>query len=395
MAEALKHLMHSPAAGGILLFVAAMLAIVIDNSPLAPFYDLLLGTPMAIQIGAFSIEKPLLLWVNDGLMAIFFFLVGLEIKREFLEGELSTPKQAALPFVCAIGGIAVPALIYTWFNRADPVALQGWAIPAATDIAFALGLLMLLGKSVPLAIKVFLTAVAIFDDLGAIIIIALFYTDDVSLTSLAIAGASLLLAFAMNRRGVKSIVPYAMIGIIMWVGILKSGVHATLAGVLLALCIPMRGEKAGDASPLRKLEHDLHVPVAFAVLPIFAFVNAGFSFEGMSLATLAEPIPMGIALGLIFGKQIGIFGSAVLMIKTGLARMPEGANWLMLFATSAMCGIGFTMSLFIGGLAFDGSEQQTLLRVGVLGGSIVSGLIGFLLMKWATGRVATPQPATA
>ncbi len=396
MPTPLKAFMHNPAAGGILLFIAAVLAIVVDNSPIANLYDALLSTPMVIQIGAFEIDKPLLLWINDGLMAIFFFLVGLEIKRELLEGELSSPSQAALPLVCAIAGLALPALIYTFFNYGDALAMRGWAIPAATDIAFALGLLMLLGKGVPIGVKVFLTAVAIIDDLGAIIIIALFYTENLSVASLAISGVCLGFAFFLNRRGVTSITPYILIGVLMWAGVLKSGVHATLAGVLLAFCIPLKTRT--EESPLKKLEHELHGPVAFGILPIFAFANAGFSFAGMSFATLLEPIPLGIAAGLFVGKQVGIFSAAWLMIKLGFARLPDGANWGMMYGTSLLCGVGFTMSLFIGGLAFSGQEEQTLLRVGVLGGSFLSGLVGFFSLKYAIAaqqKKREAAPATA
>ena len=372
--------------GGICLFFAAVVAIVLDNSPLSPIYDSLLTIPVAIKFGALEIAKPLLLWINDGLMAVFFFLVGLEIKREALEGQLSSLNQIALPGVAAIGGMAAPAAIYAYFNWSNPVDINGWAIPAATDIAFALGILMLLGSRVPLAIKVFLTAVAIIDDLGAIVIIALFYTDDLSLLALVVGLAGLAICTFMNLRGVTRIAPYILVGAIVWVAVLKSGVHATLAGVLLALTIPLRATDAAGHSPLRHLEHILHPWVAFLVLPAFAFANAGVSFAGMTFGSLLEPLPLGIALGLFVGKQIGVFGATWLMIRTGLARMPEGATWGMMYGISLLCGIGFTMSLFIGGLAFDDPGHAAAVRLGVLAGSIVSGTVGYLFLKRAIAR---------
>lgn len=383
---AIREFFKLESAGGICLFFAAVVAIILDNSALAPFYDGLLSVPVAVKIGALEIAKPSLLWINDGLMAVFFFLVGLEIKREALEGELSSVQQIALPGVAAIGGMAAPAAIYAYFNWSNPVDINGWAIPAATDIAFALGILMLLGSRVPLAIKVFLTAVAIIDDLGAIVIIALFYTENLSLTSLAWALGGLAICVIMNLRGVTRVAPYILVGIIVWVAVLKSGVHATLAGVLLALAIPLRATDSEGHSPLRHLEHILHPWVAFLVLPVFAFANAGVNFSGMTFSSLLEPLPLGIALGLFVGKQIGVFGAAFLMIKTGLAKMPEGANWGMMYGVALLCGIGFTMSLFIGGLAFDDAAHATAIRLGVLAGSIVSGTLGYFLLKAAISR---------
>lgn len=380
---AIREFFKLEAAGGICLFFAAMVAIILDNSPLSPIYDSLLTIPVAVQFGALEIAKPLLLWINDGLMAVFFFLVGLEIKREALEGQLSSVNQIALPGVAAIGGMAAPAAIYAYFNWSNPVDINGWAIPAATDIAFALGILMLLGSRVPLAIKVFLTAVAIIDDLGAIVIIAVFYTDNLSITSLGFAVGGLVVCAILNLRGVTRTAPYILIGIIVWVAVLKSGVHATLAGVLLALSIPLRATDSEGHSPLRHLEHILHPWVAFLVLPAFAFANAGVNFAGMTFGSLLEPLPLGIALGLFVGKQIGVFGAAFLMIKTGLARMPEGVNWGMMYGVSLLCGIGFTMSLFVGGLAFDDASHATAVRLGVLAGSLLSGTVGYLVLKRA------------
>lgn len=380
---ALRQFFKLESSGGICLFFAAMVAIVFDNSFLAPLYDSLLAVPLKIQLGSFEIAKPLLLFINDGLMAVFFFLVGLEIKREILEGQLSTTSQVALPGVAALGGMMVPAGIYAYFNWDNPVDINGWAIPAATDIAFALGILMLLGNRVPLAIKVFLTAVAIIDDLGAIVIIALFYTDNLSLTALSVALVGLAVCTTLNLRGVTRTAPYILIGIIVWAGVLKSGVHATLAGVLLAFTIPLRAEDAEGHAPLRHLEHILHPWVAFLVLPAFAFANAGVNFSGMTFGSLLEPMPLGIALGLFVGKQIGVFGFSWVMIKAGLAKMPEGANWAMMYGVSLLCGIGFTMSLFIGGLAFDDQAHATAVRLGVLCGSFASGIFGYLLLRWA------------
>jgi NhaA family Na+:H+ antiporter len=390
---AIREFFKLESAGGICLFFAAVVAIVLDNSVLAPFYDSFLSIPVAVKIGALEIAKPSLLWINDGLMAVFFFLVGLEIKREALEGQLSSVNQIALPGVAAIGGMAVPAAIYAYFNWANPVDINGWAIPAATDIAFALGILMLLGSRVPLAIKVFLTAVAIIDDLGAIVIMALFYTENLSLTSLAWAVGGLVICAIMNLRGVTRVAPYILIGVIVWVAVLKSGVHATLAGVLLALAVPLRATDAEGHSPLRHLEHILHPWVAFLVLPLFAFANAGVNFSGMSFSSLLEPLPLGIALGLFVGKQIDVFGATFLMIKTGLAKMPEGANWGMLYGVSLLCGIGFTMSLFVGGLAFDDAAHATAIRLGVLAGSLAAGAVGYFVLKFAIAKPKAPKEA--
>ncbi len=369
--------------GGLLLMFAAVLAIIAANTELSHYYDLLLSVPVEVRVGALEIAKPLLLWINDGLMAVFFFLVGLELKRELIEGELSDKRNIILPGVGAIGGMLVPALIYLYFNSDDPVATKGWAIPAATDIAFALGVLSLLGSRVPTSIKIFLTSLAIFDDIGAILIIAAFYTSNISLTALLVVAVCIPVLFVLNNRNVIDKSPYILIGIIMWIATLKSGVHATLAGVILAMFIPMRSNKDPSVSPLKSMEHDLHSIVAFFVLPIFAFANAGISFKGVGTEQLLHNVPIGIALGLFVGKQIGIFGLCALAVKCGLAQLPKGISWLSLYGTAALCGIGFTMSLFIGSLAFEETGVNLLFdeRLGIILGSLTSGLVGYIVLK--------------
>jgi len=374
--------------------LSAMLAILLANSFLASYYQLLLSTPVEIRIGAFEIAKPLLLWINDGLMVVFFFLVGLELKRELIEGELSDKRNIILPGVGAIGGMFVPAAIYMYLNVNDSTAMKGWAIPAATDIAFALGVLMLLGSKVPSSIKIFLTSLAIFDDIGAILIIAIFYTAKISFISLVIFFLCLPILFALNKRNVISKSPYLLIGLIMWVAMLKSGVHATLAGVVLAFFIPMRSKENPDYSPLKSLEHDLHSIVAFFVLPVFAFANAGISLKGVGLEQVFHSVPLGIALGLFFGKQIGVFGFCFLIIKTGLAKLPEGVNWMSLYGASALCGIGFTMSLFIGSLAFEEIGVNLIFdeRLGVIIGSLVSGIFGYFILLFSLDSKKLDKP---
>lgn len=374
-------------APGIVLALAAVAALLVSNSPWGDWYQFFLGIPGQVLIGdqALVLSKPLVVWVNDLWMAVFFFLVGLEIKREFLEGELSGPGQLLLPAVAALGGMLMPALIYTVINWGDSTALRGWAIPAATDIAFALGIVALLGSRVPLSLKVFLTAVAIIDDLGAIVVIALFYTANLSWPMLAGALLSGTVLFVLNRLRVTRVDVYIVVGLLMWVCVLKSGVHATLAGVITALAIPMRD--ARGQSPLASIEHGLHPWVAFGVLPMFAFTNAGVVLDGVSFSTLMSPVPLGIGLGLIAGKAIGVFGVAHLMIRSGLTQAPAHASTLQLLGVSVLCGIGFTMSLFIGGLAFAGLGPQfeLQLKLGVLGGSVVAGLLGTLLL-WMASR---------
>ena len=367
--------------GGILLMASALLAMAMANSPLNGFYQGFLDIPVETRFGPLIIAKPLSLWINDGLMAVFFFLVGLELKRELVEGELSDPRNIILPGVGAIGGMAFPALVYVYFNYNDPVAIQGWAIPAATDIAFALGVLTLLGSSVPTSIKIFLTSLAIFDDVGAIVIIAVFYTDSISVAGLAVVAACLPILYTLNRKNVIEYSPYMVIGIIMWIAMLKSGVHATLAGVLVAMFIPMRSKKDPSCSPLQNLENDLHSVVAYFVLPVFAFANAGINLRGLNADQFLHSAPVGIALGLVIGKQLGIFSLCFIAIKSGLTTLPKGMTFTRLYGTAALCGIGFTMSLFIGGLAFSGATPAFDERIGIIAGSLVSGVIGYLVLR--------------
>ncbi|MDP3823748.1 MAG: Na+/H+ antiporter NhaA [Burkholderiales bacterium] len=382
MIDSIRRFIASESAGGVVLALAAAVALIVSNSALGPLYRQFIELRGEVRIGGdwLVLSKPLLLWVNDLWMAVFFFLVGLEIKREVLAGELASVKQASLPVVAAIGGMLVPALIYVALNHADPVALRGWAIPTATDIAFALGILMLLGPRVPASLKIFLTAVAIIDDLGAIIVIALFYTAQLSLPMLLAAGGGIAALFVLNRAKVTHIGPYVVIGLVVWVCVLKSGVHATLAGVVTAMAIPLRDRAGG--SPLESAEHALHPWVAFAVLPMFAFANAGVSLQGVSLGTLAQGIPLGIVLGLVLGKAVGVFGAAWLLMRFGGASLPAGASTRQFFGVCVLCGIGFTMSLFIGGLAFAGQDAayETQVKLGVLGGSLIAGLIGSALL---------------
>jgi len=380
------------AASGIILMLAAIAALVAANSPLSSYYDLLLQIPVIVAVGDFEIAKPLLLWINDGIMAMFFFLVGLELKREFLEGDLSQPGQIALPAIGAIGGMLVPALCYAVINRQDPAALGGWAIPTATDIAFALGILAIVGSRVPLQLKVFLTSLAIFDDLGAIIVIALFYTDQLSVMSLVVAAVVLSILFGLNKKGVTDTSPYIFFGIVLWVAVLKSGVHATLAGVILALFIPIKG-KAGEPSLLKSLEHNLHSMVAFIVLPIFAFANAGVSFAGLSINDVLSPVPLGIIAGLIVGKQIGVFGFCFVAIKLGFAQLPTNVSWRLLYGCSLLCGVGFTMSLFIGSLAFEQTGENLIYqdRLGIIIGSVISGILGYFVIKGGVKNLPESQ----
>lgn len=372
--------MRLESAGGILLLASATLALVIANTPLSHYYDSLLGTIVAVQVGEFAINKPLLLWVNDGLMAVFFFLIGLEVKREIMEGELSSLSQVVLPGMGAVGGMVIPAAIYAWFNWGDSIALDGWAIPVATDIAFALALLATFGTRVSTSLKVFLLTLAIFDDLAAIAIIAVFYSQDLSVTALIVGAIMLAVGVGMNRLGVTRTSTYVLLGVVLWVAVLKSGVHATLAGVLIAFCVPMRDRKG--ASPLRSLEHDLHAPVAYAILPIFAFANAGLSLAGLSLAEIAHPVTMGVILGLVLGKPVGILIFVGLAVTLGLAQLPRGVSWSQLSGVAFVCGIGFTMSLFIAGLAFEHGSGAYFSgdRLGILLGSVLSALIGFALL---------------
>lgn len=383
ISQALRDFLKQESAAGVLLLIAAAAAIGMANSPLSGVYDASQDLPMEVRIGALQIEKPLLLWINDGLMAIFFLLVGLEIKRELLEGELSQLRQVLFPAFAAMGGMAVPAAIYVWINRDDPSLLRGWAIPAATDIAFALGVLALLGKRVPEALTVFLMTVAVLDDLGAIVIIALFYSGELSWAAHGVALLATLVLIAMNLRGVNRVAPYVLVGVVLWIAVLKSGVHATLAGVVLAFTIPLHPPARGGASLLKRLEEDLHGVVAFGILPLFAFANAGVALGGLMPATFREPLGLGIAAGLVIGKPLGVLSAAALATVLGVARPPEGIRWPHLAGAGMLCGIGFTMSLFIGSLAFGhaSAAYDTQIRLGILGGSLVSAAAGYALLS--------------
>lgn len=386
--------LRTEAAPGVLLMLAAALALLASNTALAPIYRSFLDIPIAVQVGDLEIAKPLLLWVNDGLMAIFFFLVGLEIKREVVEGQLSTFDRAALPLIAAFGGVLMPALVFVGLNAGSPETLNGWAIPAATDIAFALGILALVGSGVPVALKVLLLAIAIIDDLAAIVIIAAFYTEGVSVAALAIGAVGLLALMGLNRAGVTRLTPYVLIGVVMWVAVLKSGVHATLAGVVIALTVPLTA-RDGERSPLKSAEHGLHPWVAFLVLPVFAFANAGVSLEGLSFADLVAPLPLGIALGLFVGKQVGVMAFSYAAVKSGLARLPEGANWMQIYGIACLTGVGFTMSLFIGTLAFDDAVLLNEVRMGVLLGSTVSAVLGFIVLSRSVQKHPVAAPSMA
>lgn len=386
----INEFIHSQSFGGVVLAVAALLALIISNSPWSSFYERFAQWPGELRIGGdwLVLSKTLLHWVNDLWMAVFFFLVGLEIKRELMKGELASFRQALLPAGAAVGGMLVPALIYAGINWGNAVALRGWAIPAATDIAFALGILVLLGSRVPVSLKVFLTAVAIIDDLGAILIIAFFYTDQLSLNALMAAGLGVLVLVALNRFKVMAIGPYVMVGLVIWLLVYKSGIHATLAGVATALTIPLSDGKGG--SPLERAEHALHPWVAFAILPMFAFANAGVSLQGLTPATLLQAVPLGITAGLLLGKAVGVFGASWLLIRFGGARLPAAASWQQFFGVCVLCGVGFTMSLFIGALAFQGQgpDYETQVKLGVLCGSILSGIVGAVLLL-RSGRKAS------
>ncbi|QDD89725.1 Na+/H+ antiporter NhaA [Pseudomonas oryzihabitans] len=375
----LQRFCAAEAAGGIVLMIAAALALIVANSPLATGYF----ATLHLDVGGLSVGH----WINDGLMALFFLLVGLEIKREMAVGQLATWGDRALPGLAALGGMAVPALIYALVNRHEPQTLAGWAIPAATDIAFALGVLSLLGSRVPTSLKVFLSALAILDDLGAVLIIALFYTSDLSTTMLLAAAGLVAVLFVLNRLKVKALLPYLLIGVLLWFCLLRSGIHATLAGVILALFIPLGDTETDDASPLLKLEAALHPWVAFLIVPVFGFANAGVALGNLSLANLLDPVPLGVALGLFLGKQIGISLLALLAIRSGLARLPEGANGLQLYGVALLCGIGFTMSLFIGALAFPGAPLLVdEVKIGMLLGSLLSALAGVAVLLLADRR---------
>jgi len=393
MLTPIKDFLRLESASGILLLIAAILAMIAENSPLKPYYDTLLNIPVEVRFADLIIAKPLLLWINDGLMAVFFFLIGLELKREVVEGELSEASKVILPVIAAIGGMAIPALIYAFINQGDAVAMRGWAIPSATDIAFALAVLSLLGNKVPTSLKLFLLTLAIVDDMGAIVIIAIFYSQDISVLSLIISAICLSILTIMNRRGVMSIAGYLLVGTVMWVSVLKSGVHATLAGVLLAFFIPLRNPNG--PSPLKELEHDLHPAVAFMILPLFAFANTGVPILSLQMSDLLQGVPLGIALGLFLGNQIGVFGFSYIAVKLGIAKLPSNVGWSELYGVSMLCGIGFTMSLFISSLAFQGGGSQIAVddRIGILAGSVLSAVGGYFWLRWRLSK--KPEPVAS
>lgn len=381
MTDMIRDFFKLESAGGIILVIAAVVAMTIANSPLNDVYQGVLHS----YVMGMSVSH----WINDGLMAVFFLLIGLEVKRELLEGALKSRETAIFPAIAAVGGMLAPALIYVLFNAGDPEAIQGWAIPAATDIAFALGIMALLGKRVPVSLKVFLLALAIIDDLGVVVIIALFYTSDLSTMALVVGFIMTAVLFVMNAKHVTKIRLYTVVGLILWVAVLKSGVHATLAGVVIGFAIPLKG-KAGEHSPLKHMEHALHPYVAFAILPLFAFANAGISLDGVSMSGLASTLPLGVALGLLVGKPLGIFSFSVAAVKLGVAKLPEGINFKHIFAVSILCGIGFTMSIFISSLAFGSAhaDYDTYARLGILMGSTTAAILGYVLLRMSLPKTA-------
>ena len=387
MIRRIQTFFQSEAVGGILLLLFASMAILFANTSFSEYYFNFLDTPVSVQFGAFSIAKPLLMWVNDGFMAVFFVLVGMEVKREMLEGSLSSYQQAIFPAIAAIGGMVVPALIYFMVAQGTPEIYSGWAIPMATDIAFAIGIVALLGKRVPLPLKVFLLALAIIDDLGAIIVIAIFYSHELSTPALIIAVVTISILVAMNRFKVSALCAYMVVGLILWASVLKSGVHATLAGVIIGFCIPIRGRNG--SSPLHQFEHILAPWCSYLILPLFAFSNAGVPLENVGLSSLNSPLTLGIALGLIVGKPLGVFVFSYLSVKLRLAKLPQGVNFAQIFAISILCGIGFTMSMFLAGLAFGETAYNgfdTLSRLGILLGSGVSAVVGYVLLRKTTAQ---------
>ena len=389
MIRQIKNFLKLESSGGILLFTAAILAIICANTSVQSVYFDFLQTQVVLKVGAFAIDKPLLMWINDGFMAVFFVLVGLEVKREMFEGSLSSVRKASLPAFAAFGGMIVPALIYYFINHHDPELVRGWAIPMATDIAFALGIVALLSKQVPLPLKMFLLALAIIDDIGAIVVIAIFFSHEMSTPALIVASLAIITLFTMNRYKVVSMIHYLIVGSILWASVLKSGVHATLAGVIIGFAIPLRG-KNGE-TPLYHLEHILAPWCSFVILPLFAFANAGVSFDGMSLEKLTSPVPLGIAFGLFIGKPVGVFLFSYVAVLFRLAGLPQGVNFKQIFAIAVLCGIGFTMSVFIAGLAFgagnnDGSNMLPLAQLGILIGTNLSAVVGYILLKATTNK---------
>ncbi|MGB7320722.1 MAG: Na+/H+ antiporter NhaA [Albidovulum sp.] len=391
--SSLNRFFRHDAAGGILLMASALLALIVANSSLSADYHTLLLKKLSVLLDGEGLSKPLILWINDGLMAVFFFLIGLELKRELLEGKLKNPADVMLPGLAAIGGMAIPALVFLAFNWSDTATRGGWAIPAATDIAFAVGVLALLGKRVPAALKIFLLTLAILDDLGAILIIALFYTKELHLDYLYLALLPLVGLFVLNRTGAHRVAPFILLGVVLWVLVLKSGVHATLAGVATAFFVPLT-DKYGK-SPLHALEHALTPYVLFFIVPVFAFANAGVVLQGLSLSDLFAPLPIGIAAGLVIGKQIGVFGVTWLVVRAGWAKLPAQVTWAHIYGLSCLAGIGFTMSLFIGGLSFDDQVHMNAVRLGVLAGSAISALLGYAVLRHSASDKSAAKDATA
>jgi NhaA family Na+:H+ antiporter len=385
----LNSFIKKESSSGIILIFVTIAALLLQNSPLSNWYNIFLHTPVEVRFGALNIAKPLFLWINDGLMAIFFFLIGLEIKREILEGRLSSWSQISLPLSAAVGGMVVPALVYVFFNAGDPVAMRGWAIPTATDIAFALGILSLLGNRVPTSLKIFLMALAIIDDLGAIVIIALFYTVELSVTSIVVSSIALTVLILMNRFKVIAPAAYILVGIILWVSVLKSGVHATLAGVAMAFTIPLvcKRKNGEEFSMLKNMEHGLHVWVAFLILPLFAFVNAGVDLSNVKASDLLGTVPLGIFLGLFVGKQVGVLFFSWIAVKLKIAKLPKNVTWRQVYGVAILTGIGFTMSLFVNSLAFpDDTLFNYTDKVAILLASLTSGVVGYLVLKGAKVR---------
>ena len=383
--QLIQRFLKLESAGGILLLFSAAVAMLLANSPLSSQYNDFLNLPVSLQIGSFSINKTLIHWINDGFMAVFFVLVGMEVKKELFEGALSSYQQAIFPAIAAVGGMIVPALVYWFIAKQDPSLANGWAIPMATDIAFALGIMALLSKQVPLPLKIFLLALAIIDDLGAIVVIALFFSHELSVQALIFSGISILTLVLLNRFRVSALCAYMVIGAILWASVLKSGVHATLAGVIIGFCIPLKGKKG--ERPLHDFEHILAPWSSFVILPLFAFANAGVSFDGIDVSMISSPLLLAIACGLIIGKPVGVFGFSYISVKLGLAKLPDGINFKQIFAVAVLCGIGFTMSMFLASLAFDadaGESVNTLSRLGILLGSTVSATLGYLFLKQTT-----------
>ena len=387
MVQLIQRFLKLESAGGILLLFSAAVAMLLANSPLSSQYNDFLNLPVSLQIGSFSINKTLIHWINDGFMAVFFVLVGMEVKKELFEGALSSYQQAIFPAIAAVGGMIVPALVYWFIAKQDPSLANGWAIPMATDIAFALGIMALLSKQVPLPLKIFLLALAIIDDLGAIVVIALFFSHELSVQALIFSGISILTLVLLNRFRVSALCAYMVVGAILWASVLKSGVHATLAGVIIGFCIPLKGKKC--ERPLHDFEHILAPWSSFVILPLFAFANAGVSFDGIDVSMISSPLLLAIACGLIIGKPVGVFGFSYISVKLGLAKLPDGINFKQIFAVAVLCGIGFTMSMFLASLAFDadaGESVNTLSRLGILLGSTVSATLGYLFLKQTTKR---------